>query len=72
MYSQLLLVTDAVRSQVGRVCQIPVNDVCFIPHNIGAHLKIYPERAVTLHQFIPGKDLDSQMPTCITNYISVK
>lgn len=64
---QLLLVTDAICSTIGTACAIQVNHVSFIPYNVGAHLKIYPDRAATLHTYVSGTDLESSMPKALAD-----
>jgi hypothetical protein len=62
---QFLLINDCVASQIGHCAGVPINQVAFIPHDVGTHLKAYPERAATLHTYVSGKDLESEVPCCI-------
>lgn len=59
---QFLLINDVIASTIGIDVGVKVNEVFFIPSIVGADLKIYPERAATLHTFISGKDLDQKLP----------
>ncbi len=66
---QFLLINDCIASTIGYQEGIPVNQVVFIPYTVGHHLKIYPERAATLHQYIPGEDLEQRCPNFLpTNF----
>jgi len=64
---QFLLMNDCLASTIGYQCGININQVSFIPYNVGAHLKKYPERAATLHSYVPGVDLES----CTIDFLSV-
>jgi hypothetical protein len=59
---QFLLINDCIASTIGFESGVPVNEVLFIPYNAGSHLKLYPERAATLHCIVPGQDLESVLP----------
>lgn len=59
---QFLLINDLIASTIGCKAGIPVNEVFFIPYNSGCHLKIYPERAATLHTYVAGQDLEQLLP----------
>lgn len=62
---QFLLINDCVASQIGHATGVPINQVLFIPYDVAQHLKPYPERAATLHTYVPGKDLESELPSCV-------
>lgn len=59
---QFLLINDCIASTIGWAAGIHVNQVFFIPYNVGCHLKTYPDRAATLHAYILGNDLESNFP----------
>ena len=59
---QFLLINDAVASTIAMNADIRVNEVFFIPFTVAGNLKIYPDRAATLHNFIAGQDLESEWP----------
>lgn len=63
---QFLLINDVVASTIGCHLGISVNEVSFIPYGVASHLKIYPERAATLHSYVAGKDLESYFPACLS------
>lgn len=63
---QFLLITDAIASTIGVFADVHVNYVAFVPYTVGAHLKVYPERAATLHTYMSGKDLESFAGTADT------
>lgn len=69
---QFLLINDCVASTIGYQAGIPVNQVSFIRYNIGAHLKLYPERAATLHEYITGIDLETILPSFLPDYFTLQ
>jgi hypothetical protein len=71
MHEQFLLINDVIASTIGHDAGINVNEVFFIPCTVGKNLKMYPERAATLHILIPGKDLQQEMPDYLPDDFSV-
>lgn len=63
---QFLLVNDAIASTMGISNGIYVNEVAFIPYNVGSTIKMYPERAATLHALVPGNDLAFALPALLS------
>ena len=59
---QFQLITDTVVSTMGNSAGVHVNEVSFIPYNVGNHLKTYKNRAATLHAFIDGVDTETEHP----------
>ena len=59
---QFQLITDTVVSTMGSSTGVRVNEVSFIPYNIGNHLKTYKDRAATLHAFVDGVDTETEHP----------
>lgn len=71
MSQQLLLINDCVASSVGIQAGISINEVCFVPYTVGAHLKKYPERAATLHTYVAGCDVDLKLPLFLSTDFSI-
>ncbi len=69
---QYLLIIDCITSTMATNLGIPVNKVYFVPYNIGNHLKTYPDYAATLHEYIPGNDLESIRPSHLPHYFSLQ
>jgi hypothetical protein len=67
MNEQFLLINDAIASTIGYDAGIHVNEVFFIPYTNAKHIKIYPDRAATLHSYISGKDLEQELPVYLTD-----
>lgn len=55
---QFLLINDVIASTIGSDAGINVNEVSLIPYTVATHLKIYPNKAATLHTLVPGKHLE--------------
>lgn len=68
---QWLLINDCIASTVGCEVDVPLNEVFFIPYFVGSHLKMYPERAATLHMYVPGYDVESMHPQFLLPDFSV-
>lgn len=68
---QCALVNDCIASQIGCAAGIPVNEVAFIPHYVAKHLKQYPDCAATLHTYMPGKDIESELPDCVNEEFTI-
>ena len=60
---QVGLIYEAIISAVGCQYGIAVDKNFFIPHNIAEHLKIYKNKAATLHNFIEGESLSKAAPS---------
>lgn len=59
---QFLLINDLIASTIGIEAGIAVNAVSLIPYDVGSGLKKYPDRAATIHTYIPGRDLEHELP----------
>ncbi len=59
---QFQLITDTVVSTMGNNVGVNVNEVSFVPYNIGNHLKTYKDRAATLHAYVDGVDIETEHP----------
>ena len=70
--NQLDLINDIVASSIANENHIPVNQVSLIPYNIGNHLKIYPEKAATLHNYISDDNLENCFNEIFLNNFSLQ
>ena len=61
-HSQLSLVKETIVSAVGSQYGIHVDKNYFIPYNVGENIKIYKDRAATLHLYVQGKSLHDCLP----------
>src|SRR5947209_1461523 len=69
---QFLLVNDCIASSIGIQSGIPINEVAFIPYNMGTTLKVFPERAATLHSFISGTELEQELPSFLEDNFTLQ
>ena len=54
---QFSLILDCIASTIGRQNNIPVNQVFFIPYDVGSHIKKDRQKAATLHDYIPARSI---------------
>jgi hypothetical protein len=62
---QVGLIYEAIISAVGCQHGIAVDKNSFVPHDVAEHLKVYKNKAATLHAFIEGESLSKVAPACI-------
>ncbi|MGZ6254476.1 MAG: hypothetical protein ACXWL5_00610 [Candidatus Chromulinivorax sp.] len=60
--NNLDLIKEVIVSSIARQENIHVDKSYFIPYNIGQHIKIYPDQAATLHDIVPGTNLEAELP----------
>lgn len=68
---QYLLINDIIASTIANDIGIHINEVFFIPYSVANHLKIFPDRAATLHSYVYGKDLEQRLPDCCSNDFTI-
>lgn len=62
---QFSLIKEVIISAIGCDLNINVDRNFFIPYNAGENIKIYKDKAATLHSFIEGISLSLFSPECI-------
>ncbi len=67
-FNQLSLIKEVIVSAIGSAEGVNLDKNAFIPFFIGNHIKVYKNRAATLHQFIDGKSLNE----CNSDFIDKK
>ena len=65
-YAQLSLIKEVIVSAVASLHNINLDKNSFIPYNVGQNIKIYKNRAATLHAFIQGNDLETKKPSFLS------